>query len=332
MPYVDDASMPPRTPTVCVLGTGSIGLRHVEVLRRAGARVVAVPARPERVAELRAQGIEAVASLEAIDGELSGAVVATDTARHVADALRLGASCPVLVEKPLATTAASAQPLRGLAKAVHVACVLRFNPGLQWVRAKLGALGAVRLVDAECLSWLPAWRPQRDYRAAYSSRPGEGGVLRDLVHEIDYTHWLFGAPVALTADVSSAGVLGLPPAVDESALLTMRLAGGARASLRLSFAVRPESRRLRVWGEHGCLTWDALARRAWLTDADGKELDATAWDAPRSMYDAQATAWLGTLEGRASDTLATLADGLAALRTIDAARDASERLTWEKLS
>ncbi len=35
-------------------------------------------------------------------------------------------------------------------------------------------------------SWLPDWRPDRDYRESYSARLDEGGVLRDLVHEIDY--------------------------------------------------------------------------------------------------------------------------------------------------
>lgn len=323
--------MSPSPPTICVLGTGSIGLRHVEVLRRAGARVVAVPARPERVAELRAQGIDAAPGLDALETPPAGVVVATDTGRHVADVLALR-SPAVLVEKPVASTAAAAEPLRASRAAIHVACVLRFNPGLQWVKDALPRLGRLRFADVECLSWLPAWRPSRDYRAAYSARPGEGGVLRDLIHELDYALWLFGPASALAADVSSSGVLGLAADVDETALLTLRLASGARVALRLSFATRPDSRRLRVWGEHGSLGWDAIARRAWHADADGRELDAISWDDPRSMYDAQAAAWLGTLSGRAAPSLATLDDGIAALRLADAARHASASRSWLELS
>ena len=52
-----------------------------------------------------------------------------------------------------------------------------------------------RAVRVECQSWLPYWRPERDYRESYSARADEGGVLRDLVHELDYAIWAFGGPV-----------------------------------------------------------------------------------------------------------------------------------------
>src|SRR6185503_7423204 len=112
--------------------------------------------------------------------------VATDTGRHVADAIEALATCPVLVEKPLAADAPSARAIAARAAEtghrVHVACCLRFNPGLAWLRERLPNIGDVRLVDVECLSWLPDWRPGRDPRQGYAARAAEGGVLRDQTH------------------------------------------------------------------------------------------------------------------------------------------------------
>ena len=45
-----------------------------------------------------------------------------------------------------------------------------------------------------CQSWLPDWRPGRDYRESYSARADEGGALRDLVPELDYATALLGRP------------------------------------------------------------------------------------------------------------------------------------------
>lgn len=324
-----------RKLTICVVGTGSIGLRHLNVLKRMPElRVLASPKRSTRVEELRAMGIECIdpaADLERFG--LDGAVIASDTAQHMVDALMFPPACPLLIEKPVAIDEAAARTLLSNGRqAAHVACVLRFNPGLTWVRAKLAELGPIQFVDAECFSWLPSWRPSHDYRLAYSSRPAEGGVLRDLIHEIDYLHWLFGPAASVTASVWNTGQLGLAAELDESASATIRTQGGARVALRLSFAMRPASRRLRIWGERGQLTWDGLQRRASHLSSEGSELEAMTWDDSAQMYDDQMASWLRYVREGTSSQLATLADGISALRVVDAIRQSSATGTEIKLS
>ena len=313
--------------TICVVGTGSIGLRHLKLLQGTpGVRVLAAPRRATRVAELSAMGIECVeltASLKELS--IDAAVIASDTSQHVVDALRFKAECPLLIEKPVAIDAMRAATLWNGHHKAHVACVLRFNPGLVWVRERLSELGRIQLVDAECLSWLPSWRPSHDYRDAYSARPDEGGVLRDLIHEIDYLHWLFGPAVSVAGFVWNTGQLGLSPELDEAATATIATAEGLKISLRLSFATRPASRRLRVWGERGQLTWDGMTRRATHVSSEGTELAATTWEDSPQMYADQMASWVRFIRTGATSQLATLNDGIAALRVVDALRLSSSK-------
>lgn len=320
-------------PRVAVFGTGSIGMRHLKLLRSIeGIVPLAVPARAGRLAELRSQGFEAATIEEAARTRLLGAIIATDTGRHVEDALRVSSS-PLLVEKPIAPSVESATVLDPLASRIHVACVLRFDEGLAWVSSRLPAIGPVQLADVECLSWLPSWRPGTDYTRGYGARPGEGGVLLDLIHEIDYCQWLFGPVRRLSARLENAGLLGLPPRVEETAVLTLEHQGGTVVSMRLSYAVRPTSRRLVVHGAKGRLQYDLVARHAQHLDVEGREVET--FDAPglESMYRAQAEAWLGHVRtGKADPRLTVFADGCRDVAVCDAARRSADTGAWREVS
>lgn len=76
----------------------------------------------------------------------------------------------------------------------YVACPLRYNPVLQYVKQNV-ELEKVISVRAMSSSYLPEWRPGQDYRETYSAHAElGGGVDIDLIHEWDYLTWIFGMP------------------------------------------------------------------------------------------------------------------------------------------
>ena len=76
----------------------------------------------------------------------------------------------------------------------YVACPLRYNPVLQYVKQNV-ELEKVISLRAMSSSYLPDWRPGQDYRETYSAHTElGGGVDIDLIHEWDYLTWIFGMP------------------------------------------------------------------------------------------------------------------------------------------
>lgn len=180
---------------VLVVGFGSIGRRHADVLQQLGCQVAVVSRRavdwPQAFAEL---------TTALAEWEPSYVVVANETASHAASLAALAAHAyagTVLIEKPL-FTAPLALPEAGFADA-FVAYNLRFHPLLLKMRELLAEDDIVS-VNAHVGQYLPDWRPGSDYRQSYSARAEQGGgALRDLSHELDYVSWLMGGWRQVTA-------------------------------------------------------------------------------------------------------------------------------------
>lgn len=287
-----------------------------------GAQPVAFPVRSSPRSELAEYDVaRSVADLR--DRGVTASVVCTDTSRHVCDAIELLELGPVLIEKPLASDLSQLGPLheavRRTGHPVHVAYHMRFDPGLVRMEAWLRDVGAIFSASIRCQSFLPEWRPGRDYRSSYSARLTEGGVLRDLSHELDYAAWLLGRPREVYAVLANSGVLGIE--AEEAADLTWQLAGGGVAFLRLDYLSRVPLRRMEVVAEGGVVVWDALGGSVALRRPDGEvERFEFEPDRDRAMEE-QAKAFLGLGGGR---TPASLEEGAFAVAFADAARQSSE--------
>ena len=95
----------------------------------------------------------------------------------------------ILVEKPLFSKMSKFIPKNNK---VFVGYNLRFDPIIEYLKKKLKK-EQVSYINLNCLSYLPNWRKNINYKKSYSSdsRRG-GGVTNDLSHEIDLANYLVG--------------------------------------------------------------------------------------------------------------------------------------------
>jgi predicted dehydrogenase len=320
-----------ETAAVLVFGTGSIGMRHMRVLANGlGVKALARPTRAERMTDpaLR-ESFDVVDSYATASSKgARAAVIATATGRHLDDAREaVAAGFDLLVEKPLASSAKGLAALdraaRDANRQIYVGCCLRFQTALRLFRERLPEIGKPHHVRIECQSYLPDWRPGTDHRTSYAAHEDEGGVLRDLVHEIDYAMWLFGMPASVTATLGNTGRLGI--ASEEEADLVWS-ANGATVSLRLDYLTRPARRIMRATGEHGTLEVDLIAQRVTLARAGETPREEDAKQDRDDMMKAQTAAFLAAVtsgDARNAGDLATFEDGARVLAICDAARRSS---------
>ena len=281
--------------------------------------------RPERRTVLESEGWSCAASLEeAVESGATACVIATETAGHVEHVTRaLDLGLHALAEKPLACDAAEAAALPALAtdRGLHlaVACPLRFEPGLRTVRERLSEIGEIHSVRIECRSYLPKWRPGRDHRDGYWARSGEGGVLRDLIHEVDYALWLFGKPTHVSGGLRPGCRLGIES--EEAAEGSWALRDGGMLSMGLDYLTLRAQRWLRVRGERGEIAYDFLTRTLEIWPGEAVEPERCHYGIElNDTYLAQARAFISLVQHDVPTNLCTGEDGVTGLALCDAWR------------
>ena len=226
-----------------IIGHGSIGQRHAEILTEMD--------EISHVFVLSSQNdlsYDTIKSLEEIPPlHPDYVVVASPTDQHYAQLKFLDKhlnGSKILVEKPLF------DKKKGLSirhNTVYVGYNLRFHPILCKIKK---AITGRRLwnIQVFCGSYLPDWRPGRDYRKTYSARKDTGGgVLLDLSHELDYVQWLAGT-INIEHKISKK-VSDLEIETDDILLLSGRSASGAYVHISLNYFTRKPVRQILIDGE-----------------------------------------------------------------------------------
>lgn len=178
-----------------VVGYGSIGKRHVNVLKKLNCKV-AVVSRRKIEYPLTYNSISTALKSERPDY----VIVANETAKHYDTLKELSENSfkgTVMVEKPLFEKRHNI-PQKNF-KNVYVGYNLRFNPIIKKLY-RIIKNEKVLFAKAYAGQYLPYWRVGRDYTFTYSAKKNEGGgVLLDLSHELDYCTWFFGNWSEMTA-------------------------------------------------------------------------------------------------------------------------------------
>ena len=225
---------------LAVIGAGVMGANHVERIRQSGDCVLAAVCDPDLARARRAAGGECPvhAGLPQLlrRERIDGAIVAAPPAEHRAcGVLCIESGVPVLVEKPVAATAADGAALVAAATGRGVPLLVgHHRRHSAYVRRAKEAIDCGRIGRLLCFTALWFVRKPDDYFAAgWRTRPGGGPVLTNLIHEIDLMRHLGGAIESVYA---AAGSPARGRAVEDSVVVTLRLRGGALGSIAASDA------------------------------------------------------------------------------------------------
>lgn len=315
---------------VLVVGAGSIGRRHMDNLR-----LMERDVRFDLLREDSRGRDESLASDETSSSSLDDALakrpdlmlISNPSALHLRPLLAaIEHGIPFYAEKPVVATAEELATLKGVAGGAlppHiVGCNLRFLPSLLRLRELLerGAVGRIARARLEAGQYLPDWRPTRDYRTSYSARAVlGGGVLLDLIHEVDASLWLFGPFTDVRSLQEHASSLDID--CEDVACLLLGRAGGPVVTIELDYVSRSPVRNYTIVGDEGTLAWNLQQRtlvlqrtgeaEPFLLPQDAFDVVATYRHAMRELLDA-------IDEGR--QTSQPLEQGIRALEVVMAAR------------
>ncbi len=297
-----------------VIGYGSIGRRHAEILSSMDT--------VDNVAVLSSQSglpFETITSLEEISGlNPDYIVIASSTALHHKQLAFMEENIrgkKILMEKPLFDAFHDLKIRNNL---VFVGYNLRFHPLMQKIRATIYGRRLWN-IQAFCGSYLPDWRPGRDYRDTYSARQDAGGgVLLDLSHELDYVQWIAG-PIELEY-VASEKVSDLEIDTDDLLLLSGRSENEVHVYISLNYFTLRPMRQILIDGEGVSMRADLVVNTLSVVEESG--VSDYSWPKFKINDTLQAQHQAALKDDRSN--LCTYEEGLKTMRLVENVRSFSK--------
>ena len=266
---------------ILVAGTGSIGKRHIKVLKDIlpACRFLFVRKFAREDHYSHSVNAEVFSTVEeALQHKVDLFVVSNPSACHYEFVLKgIEYALPMYIEKPLVTKASHIAAIKeavnkySYSQPVQVGCNLRFMPSLIQMKAALmsGRIGNVAHATFHAGQWLPDWRPGQDFSKSYSASAAMGGgVIFDLIHEIDSARWMLGQLNPLCCYSTSVESLNITS--ESVAMSCLRSSSNALVSLVVDYVSRKPLRRYQIVGDRGTLIWD-LAQKKLVLQSSGQD-------------------------------------------------------------
>lgn len=199
---------------VVIIGFGTIARRHLTALKVLKPDVEVYALRSNRGA-VKHEGVVNIYDLEEIVPLRPDFVILSNpTSLREEVLMKIGDyGFPLFIEKPALQKTdlsdAINKKLKDGSAITYVACNLRFLGCLKFVNEELKRQRLTpNEVNVYCGSYLPDWRPGKDWRSFYSANSEMGGGAHlDLIHELDYLFWMFGHPESVSSTRRSASQL-----------------------------------------------------------------------------------------------------------------------------
>lgn len=317
-----------------VAGLGSIGLRHLRLLREALPDAEIWALRHSECSESLLHADRCTTNLkEACAFQPEVAIIASPAPFHLETAGALAEQgTHLFIEKPLAASTPGVETfLKKCAKnhvLVQVGYNLRFLETLQQFRHELnrGRIGIILSVRCEIGQYLPGWRPAKNYRDTVSARRKlGGGVLLELSHELDMLRWVFGEVDWISSWNGKLSSLQID--VEDCAYINLGFSSGVVGNLCMDFLRHDTTRCCTAIGDTGTLRWDAVAGEVSLFTPEANKWKTLFQKTPDrdASYREQIRTFLQAIPGQqVPPGVSAGEDGLAVLHLIGAAIKSAE--------
>lgn len=173
-----------------IIGAGSIGLRHLQILKKLGHEIRVVSKREDIEFPIYKNTTNAL-----INYKPNYVVISNDTNKHIEELKKVLSKSyinKILVEKPLTNNLDDISLIQKKRINIYVGYNLRYHPFIKFMK-NLSQTEVFLSANIYVGQYLPNWRPKRNYKDCYSSDYIRGGgILLELSHEFDYMIYLFG--------------------------------------------------------------------------------------------------------------------------------------------
>ena len=238
-----------------IIGYGSIGKKHAQILKTLDqVSDITVLSKQKDIPFKTIHSLD-----EALKINPNYFVVASPTVDHYTHLHFINENyedVKILVEKPIFNEYKNFINKKNI---IYVGYNLRFHPMMDEIKENIKGkkLWNIQVI---CGSYLPDWRPGKDYRNTSSAKKeAGGGVLLDLSHEIDYTKWLIG-PLFLE-HVINQKISNLEIDTDDILLVKSKTETGAHVNFSLNYFTRKEIRLIIIDGEGISIQGDLIKNK-----------------------------------------------------------------------
>jgi len=300
-----------------IIGYGSIGARHANILKEMGHRIYVVTKRDIKDFPCYKSIKEALQNKD-----FDYVIISNETYNHYNSFIELnelGYSGKLLIEKPVFLEPCPI--LQSGFEKVFVAYNLRFHPVIQKLHEVLNG-EEIYSIQVYAGQYLPDWRPITDYTKSYSASKAQGGgVLRDLSHELDYINWITGGWKRVSAIGGKFSDLQIDS--DDVYILLLEMVNCPVASVQMNYLDYKAHREIIINTKDHSIKADLILNTL---EIDG---GISEFEVERNLtYTTQHNA---ILNGNYS-TACTLKQGMDVLNLIHAAESASKKQKWINMS
>ena len=285
-----------------VAGTGSIGRKHIAVLRKLLPELEFIFLRRESYEDHLSRSLCATiasSTHDAIELQPDFALIATPTSLHLEllEPLLL-ARIPVYIEKPVVSSFDDASRLQSVIEQLssdmpvtQSGFMLRHLGSIKKICRLIsnGEIGRIVRATLEVGQWLPDWRPVRDYRNSYSANSElGGGVILDLSHELDIARYLFGEFDIVKGIAGHFSDLEIDS--EDTASILLGNYDGPVVCVNMDYLCRKLRRNYTIVGDKATLIWD-LVRKTVSIDSEKGSIVVTCTDSDFDFTESFIASW-----------------------------------------